>query len=32
MPMSAEQFGQFIHNEIKRWTALAKSRNIQLEE
>jgi tripartite-type tricarboxylate transporter receptor subunit TctC len=32
MPMNAEQFGQFIKNETKRWTALAKARNIQLEE
>jgi tripartite-type tricarboxylate transporter receptor subunit TctC len=32
MPMSPEQFGQFIKNETKRWTALAKARNIQLEE
>jgi tripartite-type tricarboxylate transporter receptor subunit TctC len=32
MPMTALQFGQFIKNEISRWTALAKSRNIQLEE
>jgi tripartite-type tricarboxylate transporter receptor subunit TctC len=32
MPMSPEQFGQFIKNEVKRWSALAKARNIQLEE
>ena len=32
MPMTPEQFGQFIKNETKRWTALAKARNIQLEE
>lgn len=32
MPMSPEQFGQFIRNETKRWAALAKARNIQLEE
>jgi tripartite-type tricarboxylate transporter receptor subunit TctC len=32
MPMTPEQFGQFIKNENKRWTALAKARNIQLEE
>ena len=32
MPMSPEQFGQFIKEETKRWTALAKARNIQLEE
>jgi tripartite-type tricarboxylate transporter receptor subunit TctC len=32
MPMTALQFGQFIKNETSRWTALAKARNIQLEE
>jgi tripartite-type tricarboxylate transporter receptor subunit TctC len=32
MPMSPEQFSQFIKNEVKRWSALAKARNIQLEE
>ena len=32
MPMSHELFGQFIRNETKRWAALAKARNIQLEE
>jgi tripartite-type tricarboxylate transporter receptor subunit TctC len=32
MPMSSEQFGQFIKDETRRWTALAKARNIQLEE
>jgi tripartite-type tricarboxylate transporter receptor subunit TctC len=32
MPMSPEQFSQFIKNEVKRWTVLAKARNIQLEE
>jgi tripartite-type tricarboxylate transporter receptor subunit TctC len=32
MPMSPEQFGQFIKDETRRWTALAKARNIQLEE
>jgi hypothetical protein len=32
MPMSPEQFGQFIKDENRRWTALAKARNIQLEE
>ena len=32
MPMTPEQFGQFIKNETKRWAALAKARNIQLEE
>ena len=32
MPMSPEQFGQFIKDETRRWSALAKARNIQLEE
>ena len=32
MPMSPEQFSQFIKNEVKRWSVLAKARNIQLEE
>ena len=32
MPMSPEQFGQFIKDENRRWTALAKARNIHLEE
>jgi tripartite-type tricarboxylate transporter receptor subunit TctC len=31
-PMTPEQFGQYIRAEIARWTALAKARNIQLEE
>jgi len=31
-PMSPEQFGQYIRSEIARWTALAKARNIQLED
>ena len=31
-PMSPEQFGKFIRSEITRWAALAKARNIQLEE
>ena len=31
-PMSPEQFGQYIRAEITRWTALAKARNIQLQE
>ena len=32
MPMTSAQFGQFIKNEISRWTTLAKAKNIQLEE
>jgi tripartite-type tricarboxylate transporter receptor subunit TctC len=31
-PMSSEQFGQYIRSEIARWTALAKARNIHLDE
>jgi tripartite-type tricarboxylate transporter receptor subunit TctC len=31
-PMSPEQFGQYIRSEVTRWTALAKARNIQLDE
>jgi tripartite-type tricarboxylate transporter receptor subunit TctC len=30
--MTPEQFGQYIRSEIARWTALAKARNIRLEE
>jgi tripartite-type tricarboxylate transporter receptor subunit TctC len=31
-PMTPEQFGDYIKSEIARWTALAKARNIHLEE
>ncbi len=31
-PMTPEQFGQYIVADIARWTALAKARNIQLDE
>jgi tripartite-type tricarboxylate transporter receptor subunit TctC len=31
-PMSPEQFGQYIRSEVTRWTALAKARNIHLDE
>jgi len=31
-PMSPEQFGEYIRAEIARWSALAKARNIQLED
>jgi tripartite-type tricarboxylate transporter receptor subunit TctC len=31
MPMSAEQFGQYIKTDIARWTELARARNIQLD-
>ena len=30
--MSPEQFGQYIRADIERWTALAKAKNIQLDE
>jgi tripartite-type tricarboxylate transporter receptor subunit TctC len=31
-PMTPEQFGDYIKSEIARWTALAKARNIHLED
>lgn len=31
MPMTAEQFGQYIRADIARWTQLARERNIQLD-
>eukprot|EP01032_Pedospumella_encystans_P005250 gene5250-6240_t len=31
-PMTPDQFGKYIGSEIARWTALAKARNIQLDE
>jgi tripartite-type tricarboxylate transporter receptor subunit TctC len=31
-PMTPEQFGQYIRADIARWTALAKARNIHLDE
>jgi tripartite-type tricarboxylate transporter receptor subunit TctC len=31
MPMTPEQFGQFIRDDIQRWTALARARKIQLD-
>lgn len=31
-PMTPEQFGDYIRADIERWTALAKARNIRLEE
>jgi tripartite-type tricarboxylate transporter receptor subunit TctC len=30
-PMSADKFGEFVRADIERWTALAKARNIQLD-
>jgi tripartite-type tricarboxylate transporter receptor subunit TctC len=32
MPMSPAQFGQFIRADIERWTAIAKAKNIHLDE
>lgn len=31
-PMTPEQFGDYIRSEVARWTALAKARNIRLDE
>ena len=31
MPMSSEQFGAYIRDEVTRWTKLARDRNIQLD-
>ena len=31
-PMTPDEFGEYIRAEIARWTALAKARNIQLED
>jgi tripartite-type tricarboxylate transporter receptor subunit TctC len=32
MPMTPEQFGQYIRADIERWTALATARKIQLDD
>jgi tripartite-type tricarboxylate transporter receptor subunit TctC len=32
MPMTAEQFGEAMRADIQRWTALAKARNIHLDD
>jgi tripartite-type tricarboxylate transporter receptor subunit TctC len=32
MPMSSEEFGKYIQAEVVRWTAVAKERNIQVED
>ena len=32
MPMSPQEFGEYIKAEVARWTALARERKIQLEE
>jgi tripartite-type tricarboxylate transporter receptor subunit TctC len=31
MPMSAEDFGRFVQQDLARWTQLARERNIQLD-
>jgi tripartite-type tricarboxylate transporter receptor subunit TctC len=31
MPMTPEQFGKFIQADIARWSALARERNISLD-
>jgi len=31
MPMTPEQFGQYIKDDIARWSKIAKSRNIQID-
>ncbi len=32
MPMSPEQFGQYMRNDIARWTRLARERNIEIND
>jgi len=32
LPMTPEQFGRFIRADIQRWTALARAKNIRLDE
>jgi tripartite-type tricarboxylate transporter receptor subunit TctC len=32
LPMTPEQFGQYIRDDIQRWTALAKAKHIHLDE
>jgi hypothetical protein len=32
MPMSGQQFGQYIRDDIAKWTKVAKDRNIELTE
>ena len=31
-PMTPEQFGQYVRSDIQRWSSLAKTRKIQLDE
>jgi len=32
MPMTPEQFGTYMRDDIARWTKIAKDRNIQLTD
>jgi tripartite-type tricarboxylate transporter receptor subunit TctC len=32
MPMTPEQFAQYIKDDIARWSALAKARNIEITD
>ena len=32
MPMSPEQFGQYMREDIARWSKLAKDRNIEIKD
>jgi hypothetical protein len=32
MPMTPEQFGQYMRDDIGKWSKLAKDRNIQIAE
>jgi len=32
MPMTPDEFGQFIQADIARWSALARERNIRLDD
>jgi len=32
MPMTPEQFGRYIRDDVARWSRLAKERNIQISE
>jgi len=32
MPMTSEQFGQYIKDDIAKWTKVARERNIQLTD
>ncbi len=32
MPMSPEQFGQYMHDDIARWSRLAKERGIEIRD